>query len=220
MDNAKPKSSILYSISYYIICLGLIGTFQLTNLFPNTYHYFIGLSLILSLITGVYAIPFWNNLQGLLRYRTIKWKPLVLMAVLTISLGSLVHSVPEWINQLRFHESYQTSLLFWDSAAPQLYALIFLCIQPALIEELAFRGFIYSNLNTRFSTVSTIFLTALLFAALHLSIWLLYWLVPLGLLFAYFRHRYQSLWYGVTGHFCYNFTIIFWEFYHNWQLLQ
>jgi len=40
----------------------------------------------------------------------------------------------------------------------------------------------------------------------------LLWLVPIGLAFGYLRDKHNTLWYGMIGHFAYNFSITFFEF--------
>lgn len=38
------------------------------------------------------------------------------------------------------------------------------------------------------------------------------WLVPGGLIFAFMRMKYNTLWYGIVGHFTYNFVITVLDF--------
>jgi sodium transport system permease protein len=62
-------------------------------------------------------------------------------------------------------------LLLWD--------VLGLAIAPAVCEEALFRGLVLPSLRTRFSVISSVVLTALLFGAFHLSI---YRFVPTALL--------------------------------------
>ena len=47
---------------------------------------------------------------------------------------------------------------------------------------------------------------------MHLQIISLLWLIPIGLVFGLLRNKYNTLWYGVIGHFVYNFSITVYEF--------
>ncbi|HYF70621.1 MAG TPA: CPBP family intramembrane glutamic endopeptidase [Ohtaekwangia sp.] len=88
------------------------------------------------------------------------------------------------------------------------------CILPAVFEEVAFRGFMFTNLQAVTNTKSVIYITAFLFGVIHLSFISLLWLIPIGIVFAVLRARYNTLWYGVVGHFTYNFTITLIEFWY------
>lgn len=216
----NTKASLLFPITYYVICLLIVVGFQFASFMPNNYQSFIIINITLTVITSIYAYYSRQTLVKLLDRTQIRWKPMLSILLITASLGSLIYFLPAWLSSYsQLHEHSQITLLFWESSAPFFYSFLFLCLQPAIFEELAFRGFIYSSIIKRFSVPATILTTSLLFAALHLSLTLLLWLLPLGLLFAYFRHKYQSLWYGIAGHFCYNFTIIALEYYHNWKIL-
>ncbi|MGB0526008.1 MAG: lysostaphin resistance A-like protein [Flammeovirgaceae bacterium] len=214
------NSSTIRIILYYGVCLIILVGFQFGNFLPNTYQTFIGINLTLTLYTSIYVAYYWKQLHPLLHISTVKWKPLLSMVILVLLVGLLVYFLPHWNNTFTYHTNDQLILVFWDSNFPRLYSLLFLCIQPALFEELAFRGFLFNHLIERFSVPVSIFLSAFLFASLHLSVFLLLWLLPIGMLFAYFRHKYNSLWYSITGHFCYNFTIIFLDFYYNWSIVM
>ncbi|TXH26639.1 MAG: CPBP family intramembrane metalloprotease [Cyclobacteriaceae bacterium] len=50
---------------------------------------------------------------------------------------------------------------------------------------------------------------------MHLAFISLIWLIPIGLAFGFLRSRYNTIWYGIVGHFVYNFCITVYEFW-NW----
>jgi uncharacterized protein len=91
--------------------------------------------------------------------------------------------------------------------------MIFVAVFPALFEELAFRGFVYNSINNLVGSKSAIWGSAFLFALVHFSLLSLVWLLPFGLLLAYFRNKYSSLLYGIIGHFTHNALVILIEYY-------
>lgn len=205
---------------YYTVCLLLIWMYRATGWFEEHYTNFMVLAVALSTYTALFVKFFWKNIQPLLLLKHIKWRLMLVIIVLCVLMASGLFWLQEYMNSVHFSMSYRISLTFWEADYPRLYSLIFLCLQPAIFEELAFRGFVFHQLQKQFSIPISIFLSALLFALLHLSLMSLLWLIPLGILFATFRHQQKSLWYGIVGHFSYNLTIILFEFYRFWEILM
>jgi membrane protease YdiL (CAAX protease family) len=96
-----------------------------------------------------------------------------------------------------------------EDVSPQV---IMTCVSPAIFEEIAFRGFMFENLQALASSKEAVYISAILFGIMHLSFISLLWLIPLGIIFAMLRVKYNTLWYGIIGHFIYNFTITVLEF--------
>ena len=208
------RGSLLTTFIYFGVCFVIVSVYQFTNFLSYDYLTFIGVDLILSIYTSAFAIYYWRSIKPLLSLKTLNHIPFLYVMVIACLLGSGIFHLLMWLNDIFYNDHFQISLIFWDTAHPLIYSIIFICLQPALFEELAFRGFIFNNLLGKFSVTATFVISALLFAILHLSVISVLWLFPIGLLFAYFRYKYNSLWYGIVGHFCYNCTIILLEFYY------
>jgi membrane protease YdiL (CAAX protease family) len=88
-----------------------------------------------------------------------------------------------------------------------------IAVSPAIFEELAFRGVIQSGLSRMIEPQQTIYLTAFLFAILHMSFFSLFWLIPFAVFLSYVRNKENTLWYGVIMHFVFNATACFFEFF-------
>jgi uncharacterized protein len=86
--------------------------------------------------------------------------------------------------------------------------VLVVCVQPAIFEELAFRGVIQSSLQLVMGTVSAIFVSALMFGVLHLSMPSMPHLVTIGLVLAWMRAKTGSLYPGMLMHFTHNLLII------------
>jgi membrane protease YdiL (CAAX protease family) len=86
--------------------------------------------------------------------------------------------------------------------------ILMVCVQPALIEELAFRGIVYKALDNALKPRETILISAFLFAMLHLSLVSMFHLMLLGLFFGYIRYKTKSIWPSVLAHFLHNFGAV------------
>ena len=88
-----------------------------------------------------------------------------------------------------------------------------ICVQPAIFEELAFRGAIMSALGKFLSSTEVVFVSSAMFAILHLSIPSLPHLFLMGVALAYLRQWCGSLYPGMLLHFCHNFLVVLSERY-------
>ncbi len=104
----------------------------------------------------------------------------------------------------------ETSFVFkLEQRGYSFTAIIFMvAVQPAIIEELAFRGIIYKALEKSLKTREVLIISAFLFAMLHLSLVSLPHLMLLGLFFGYLRFKTGSIWPSVIAHFAHNFAAI------------
>lgn len=98
---------------------------------------------------------------------------------------------------------------------PFLYAgfgwgtIIFsIVIQPAVIEELAFRGIILGSLRSVLGVHEAVLVSALMFMVIHLSPFGLPYLLLLGLLLGYVRVKSQSIWPCILLHGMHNGLVL------------
>jgi uncharacterized protein len=85
------------------------------------------------------------------------------------------------------------------------------CVQPAVFEELAFRGVILSGLRQTMSDGEAIIVSALMFMIIHLAFLSFPHLVLMGLVTGYLRVRSGSLYPGMILHFAHNLTVVMTE---------
>lgn len=83
-------------------------------------------------------------------------------------------------------------------------AVLCICVQPAVIEELAFRGIIQRSLQPSLSRSEAIVATALMFMILHLQVPNFPHLLLLGLVLGVLRELSGSLISGMLLHFTHN----------------
>ncbi len=82
------------------------------------------------------------------------------------------------------------------------------CIQPAVIEELAFRGVIFAGLTKALSSSETILVSAMMFMILHLSPMRFPHTLALGIGAGYLRFRTRSIYPCMLMHFSHNLLCV------------
>jgi membrane protease YdiL (CAAX protease family) len=194
----------------------LIAAYGLTDIFPEGFE---GLAVI-SAIDVVLVIIFWafyfREIKPLFSISRINIGVMGLTMVGAVIAGILVTGLADVIQFSIQDDVFYSTYLFEDTSNAFLWAVLFICVQPAIFEEVAFRGFLYSNLEKVTTAQGAIYITAFIFGIIHLAVISMIWLVPGGLIFAYMRMKYKTLWYGIVGHFTYNFTITIIDF---WGIL-
>jgi len=126
--------------------------------------------------------------------------------------GLIMFYLSGFLNEYLFgeiDEPYYTQ--FANSPSPILFTILSIGFFPAVFEEIACRGIMFNNLEKTAGVWPTIILTAIIFTMLHLSLLSIFWIFPIGILFGMLRAKYNTLWYGIIGHFLYNSSIAFFE---------
>ncbi len=98
--------------------------------------------------------------------------------------------------------------------------LLILGLVPAICEELLFRGVIFQGLKERFSSITSICLSALLFALVHQSIQQFIYPFILGCILALVFEKTNNLTYSILIHMFNNFTTILLSFLENIGVLS
>ncbi len=195
--------SVILLVAYYTVSSDEIGDYTSLMIFDG----------IFSLFTLGFVIANRDQMLSLFNPDKVRVPTLLSMAIVAL-LGAIgIHYLGDAVNIFFFGETYDTIGEFAYSDYPLLLATVFIAIQPALFEEMAFRGFLFNHLSALSNPQTAIIVSTLLFGFLHFSPISLLWLLPLGFLFASYRQKYDTIWYGIFGHFTYNFTLVLLSFY-------
>ena len=93
--------------------------------------------------------------------------------------------------------------------------VVSICVQPAIIEELAFRGVILAALERVLGVRDAVIVSALMFMVIHLTVLSFPHLFLIGLALGYLRVRTGSLYPCILAHFLHNLFVLlseaFWE---------
>jgi uncharacterized protein len=86
-----------------------------------------------------------------------------------------------------------------------------ICIQPAIVEELFFRGCCWRVMTPVVGVHTTVLISSIMFGAAHIGVPLsMPILAAVGLLFGYARAWSGSLWLPMVLHFLHNLVVILW----------
>jgi membrane protease YdiL (CAAX protease family)/ribosomal protein L40E len=172
-------------------------------------------AMILDGFMAIAAVAFfatsWRENKVLLKWPNFSIQKLSLYCGIAMAGAFLVHYSVTWLNTTIFskEESYFWFLLTYPYA--KLLLVLSMAVMPALFEELGFRGYLLQILLKVADKQQAIYISAFLFAIIHLSFLSLFWLIPFALLIGYIRVRENTLWYGIFFHFCFNLTACLFE---------
>ncbi len=180
----------------------------------------------------IYALILYPKPFLALGFKTVK-KPLLFLAV---ALFMIVCSpVLSWIVELNsmlvlpdflsdfdvwLLQTQETSLatqhafLTFDGIPSLLYVLLIVAVIPALGEELLFRG-VLQKIFAKWTNNPHlgIWLTALLFSAIHVQVYNFIAITLMGAFFGYLYHWSKSLWLPILGHFVNNGSLVLISYY-------
>jgi membrane protease YdiL (CAAX protease family) len=207
------------TLLYYGITLLLLALYKLSDLFGNGFEDLLAITIIDVTIVIVFWGLYFRELKPLFYISRIKIKHASLTVAGAIGGAIVVSVVADLINISISDDVFYSTSIFYETSHPLVFATLLIAVQPAIFEEVAFRGFMFNNLSQITSAKSTIYITAFVFGIIHLALISMLWLVPIGIIFAWLRSKYNTLWYGMIGHFTYNFCITIMEFY-GWSLVR
>lgn len=200
------KQGALFYGLYILICA--LSTFV-------GYFKTLGWSLVIEfLIAGVAVLFFaynWDDCKKLLRWPSFSWQKLAAYCALAMLCGIVVHYSVGWLNVTVFRSDYNYYPAFKDLPGGRFLFIFFIAVTPAMFEELGFRGYLLQSLLNIADTGQAVFISAFLFAIIHLSFLSLFWLIPFALFLGYTRVRENTIWYGIFIHFCFNLTACLFE---------
>lgn len=102
------------------------------------------------------------------------------------------------MTQIRYAQPFLDAGYGWGTV------VLFTCVQPAVFEELAFRGVILGGLRRALTDREALVVSTMMFALLHLSVPSMPHLVLIGAALGWLRLRSNSLYPGMAMHFLHN----------------
>ena len=205
------------TLAYYGITLLLLATYKLTTVFPDGFEGMVAITIIDTVIVLAFSALFFRQIRPLFSFENVRPKLVAMMVTCAMGGAVVVSVVADLINISISEDVFYSTYLFEDTNHPLLFAILFIAVHPAIFEEVAFRGFLYDNVSRLATHQNAIYITGFVFGIIHLAIISMLWLVPIGIIFAWLRWKYNTLWYGMIGHFVYNFCITVIE-YNGWTL--
>jgi len=213
------KRSVQLVVAFYITYLLYAITAYLFYEKSNTIATEITIEAFFIAITVGFCLFDWKAIWALYNTRNIDWKGILFSIIFPFFSAVVVYYGIEALNGLLFEDSYgyfESYIYYKDSI---WYGILFIAILPPIFEELAFRGFLFNQLQKFASPNVTIVATAILFALIHFSFISFLWIFPFGLVLGYLRNKYNTLWLGMGVHFIHNLVVLLIEYYYFQQYL-
>jgi len=171
------------------------------------FHIFTGL------VTGYFVKLNWNTIKPVLVWNNFNWLRLLAYSSIAITSAVFVNYTTSWLNHSIFFIDFNYYLFFKPHKYSIALMVLFTAVLPALLEELAYRGYLLQVLMKVMDKQQAIFITSVLFALVHLSVLSLFWLVPFAWLLGHVAVKEKTIWYGVVIHFLFNLTACFFDLY-------
>ncbi len=206
----NPSNSLYTSLAYFFAVL-LMNVVIYYAVDFYTFSTEVITSVVFIMITMLFALILKAPLKGYFE-KSLKLSLVLFAILIAVALSLVVTYIADALNMLFWEMEYLEIDTYLETSNPWLYAMIFSCAVPALFEEIAFRGFIFGEIEKQLNTESALIISSILFAVLHLSAIGLIWYIPLGFLLGYVRKRYKSISYCVIIHFFYNLMIVSLDF--------
>jgi len=139
---------------------------------------------------------------GLVVAGPVKWyAAAAAMALATYTVAAVL---TDFVIRTLAVESVDFSTPFMEAGYGWWAVVLIYCVEPAIIEELAFRGVVHSALDKVLGARDAVIVSALMFMVLHLTVLSFFHLFLLGLLTGYLRVRSGSIYPCMLLHFIHN----------------
>ncbi|MCB0397520.1 MAG: CPBP family intramembrane metalloprotease [Flavobacteriales bacterium] len=204
---SKPFVHFLFIGSFLLSLVGFTVAHRSGWIFGEGFTSVLAMDILIALVVLLYVWLDRGNMIPLLKTRP-KMRPLASVILVSGIFAMAIHFSVAWLHGM--YEIRSTSYVDMLSASPHSWLVIpaIMIIQPAIFEELAFRGFVYNRLEEIVPPRMALVFSSLLFGVFHFSTVALIWLLPIGFVFGIYRRLYGSIWYGVVGHLVYNGLVI------------
>ncbi|GAA4276800.1 CPBP family intramembrane glutamic endopeptidase [Aquimarina mytili] len=213
-EQSSKSSHLNLIITFYIVELVfLITAFLIYQEGTSLYTEIVLESISILIVLGFSALDI-KNIAKL--YKFPRGNTLIYLGVFIAPFFTafLVYYTMDYINFELFEERYNYYADYVTYPNSLLWAVLFLAIFPPVFEELAYRGFLFNQLQKVTTPSVTIILTAFIFALVHFSVISLVWIFPFGLLLGYLRYKYATLWLGMIIHFIHNLIVLSLDYYY------
>lgn len=168
-------------------------------------------SIVDSLIILIWSCVTLKDIKPCLTHlSSLRWYvAAVAIAPITFILATVICNFSE--NTLEL-ENINYTKPFLDNGYSFVTVILLICVQPAIFEELAFRGIVIGALSRIMQQREVLIVSSALFMLLHLSLISFPHLFVIGLALGYLRLRTGSLYPGVLLHFTHNFFVVWYEY--------
>ncbi|MGC3970786.1 MAG: type II CAAX endopeptidase family protein [Pirellulales bacterium] len=205
-DQSSLKSALWLYFVQLAICIVMLGL-TLADGGDLPLAWFFGADVAMALVTLCWACVRWSDVRPLLvaKCSPVWFVVAPLCAIFTFAAAlAVVRVLSAWagIPEVTYVEAFQAEGYGFG------WAVLSICVMPAIFEEIAFRGVILEALGGFLKRGEAVLVSALLFAILHLSIPSIPHLCLMGVILAQLRYVSGSIVPGILMHFTHNLLVI------------
>ncbi len=169
-------------------------------------------SIALTVTTCIFAVRYWPALKvQFKRFGLASWPALTGLAILAplLAVNYYYHG---WLRGLEGVEARDMTEALEESGLSQSALVVFICVCPAIVEEIAFRGLVQHWLQAALTPFKAMVLASALFVTLHFSILTAPYLFALAMLLGWTKYKTGSLYPAMLIHFLHNYVVLefFW----------
>lgn len=207
---SSPIESTDFKLAIVFIALELVIliTYQFTEIFDELQSRFEFMDFLLNGLAVLFAfLAGWKSLH--IRFKDVQVKVVALVLPSAVLAAILVNFIADFINYNLVDDYFDFPLYTYQGL---VYSILMIGVMPAIFEELAYRGFLFTQLKSITNARASLVVTSIVFGLAHFSIVGLLWLIPLGYAFGWLRLKYKTIVYGMLAHFVYNTAIVLMEY--------
>jgi membrane protease YdiL (CAAX protease family) len=164
----------------------------------------IGMEIFDAAFTLVWVLALRRDILRLYVSSKAGFKPYLVALVAAYPVALIIHSFVTVLERKFSLPVVSVARTFLDGGFGWGVVFVSVCVQPAVIEELAFRGVILTTLADVMKPVETIVVAAIAFSIMHFSVVMFAPFVLMGLYLGWLRQWSGSLWPAMLAHFLHN----------------
>lgn len=209
---AKIWSIVYPFLFYYAVMLSTMVLAQWV--FGTGNEHYVLCQLISTLVTLPCILPFYKQDQALKGIAWGKPKPekqkcirLLLVVAIAFCIGIALNNIISMTPLVEMSEGYKEANAGFYGSTLALELISSGVLTPVL-EELVFRGVIFGRLKTMMPKLPAVFLSALIFAAMHFNIVQFIYALLLGIVLALLADKEEKVYPAVAGHMTVNLVAV------------
>lgn len=190
---------------FYVILISICAASNFIDYF-QTLGWLLFIEGTMAIITVSFFLYNWADNKTILVWRKFSFQKLCAYGFIAVAASFFVHYSVGWLNVTIYNKQDEYYTFLKGNILGEFIFIFFIAVMPALFEELGFRGYMLQTLLKISDAEQALYISAFLFAILHMSFISLFWLIPFALLLGLVRLSENTLWYGVIMHFFFNLT--------------
>ena len=203
----RTKAKPAWTLFFTYLCVIVIGSMLGYAIWGegNQLPMMIFMDLMLLTTTIVFLCGYWSSVKPMFAtlgvLNTQSWLGLLLLAPLLAINYGYHHMLIELMGQKTTEDPYSFFSSPWGP-------IILICVMPAIVEEIGFRGIIQDQFERVVSPWVAIIVASAAFSAAHFSVLSAPYLALVGVLLGWMKWKTGSLYPSMVVHFLHNYAVV------------